>query len=323
MTVDDLSVQVDVVADTPATLLDPAAGAPAATAEPSAPPAATTPPLRLSLLDDHRLLVDSMSSWITDNAPGFDVVLARSNWADFVCSPSFPGDLVLLDYQLKEGVSIESRVRTCRAAGAKVIVISGLDTRQTRTRSLGAGASAFLSKDLPMPEIISIAEQIMGVAGAAGPGGATSTSSRSGSVSGAGSAGVGVAAGIGSGAAARAATPSPTVLGGPAPAAGALHGGIQVGSPRPDAPGSSTGTSAPGLVAGPRVVPKLSSGETEALALYSSGLSLAEVAAKMDVQYETAKTYIRRVREKYTKVERPAGTRAELIRRAAEDGFLR
>jgi DNA-binding NarL/FixJ family response regulator len=274
-------------------------------------------PLRLSLLDDHRLLVDSMSSWITDNAPGFDVVLARSNWAEFVCSPSFPGDLVFLDYQLKEGVSIESRVRTCRAAGAKVIVISGLDTRQTRTRSLGAGASAFLSKDLPMPEIMSIAEQIMGVAGAGDAGGATSTSPASVSAS------SGSGSGIGSGPAARAATPSATVLGGSAPVAGGLHSGIQIGVARPDAPGSSTGTSAPGLVAGPRVVPKLSTGETEALALYSSGLSLAEVAAKMDVQYETAKTYIRRVREKYTKVERPAGTRAELIRRAAEDGFLR
>lgn len=42
----------------------------------------------------------------------------------------------------------------------------------------------------------------------------------------------------------------------------------------------------------------------------------------MNVQFETAKTYLRRVRQKYVKVGRPAGRRADLIRRAAEDGFL-
>ncbi len=56
--------------------------------------------------------------------------------------------------------------------------------------------------------------------------------------------------------------------------------------------------------------------------LYASGFSTAEVAEQMNVQYETAKTYLRRVREKYTKVGRPASKKAELIRRAAEDGYL-
>ena len=68
--------------------------------------------------------------------------------------------------------------------------------------------------------------------------------------------------------------------------------------------------------------PKLSAGETEALSLYASGLSTNQVAEQMGVQYETAKTYLRRVREKYAKVNRPASKKAELIRRAAEDGYL-
>ena len=54
----------------------------------------------------------------------------------------------------------------------------------------------------------------------------------------------------------------------------------------------------------------------------ATGFSTAEVAEQMNVQYETAKTYLRRVREKYTKVGRPASKKAELIRRAAEDGYL-
>jgi len=42
----------------------------------------------------------------------------------------------------------------------------------------------------------------------------------------------------------------------------------------------------------------------------------------MNVQYETAKTFLRRVREKYAKANRPASKKSELIRRAAEDGYL-
>ena len=56
--------------------------------------------------------------------------------------------------------------------------------------------------------------------------------------------------------------------------------------------------------------------------MYVSGFSTNEVAAQMNVQYETAKTFLRRVREKYAKANRPASKKSELIRRAAEDGYL-
>ena len=68
--------------------------------------------------------------------------------------------------------------------------------------------------------------------------------------------------------------------------------------------------------------PKLSLGEAEALKLYVAGHSTSEVASLMNVQYETAKTYLRRVREKYARANRPASRKADLIRRAAEDGYL-
>jgi DNA-binding CsgD family transcriptional regulator len=67
---------------------------------------------------------------------------------------------------------------------------------------------------------------------------------------------------------------------------------------------------------------KLSASEINALKLYVAGHSTEEVAAELNVRYETAKTYLRRVREKYAKVNRPAGKKADLIRRAAEDGYL-
>ena len=209
--------------------------------------------VRLAVLDDHELLLDSLASWIGTNAPDFDLVLSASTWLQLVHSSSFPTDLVFIDFQLKEPVSIEARVRTCRAAGAKVIVLSSLDTPEASERALAAGAVAFLSKTLPMREVMDAARAVMGVA------------------------------------------PDPDQ---------------RDWRPRP------TGATA-------RVRPKLSAGEAQAFTLYASGLSTPEVAERMNVQYETAKTYLRRVREKYSKVDRPASKKAELIRRADEDGFLR
>jgi DNA-binding NarL/FixJ family response regulator len=210
--------------------------------------------VRLAILDDHEVLLDSLSSWIALNAPDFDLVLSASTWLQLVHSDNFPTDLVFIDFQLKEPVSIEARVRTCRAAGAKVIVLSSLDTHESRERALDAGAAAFLSKSLPMREVMDAARAVMGVD----------------------------------------------------------RGFIPQREWRPLPVGATTQTR-----------PKLSAGEVQALTLYVSGLSTPEVADRMNVQYETAKTYLRRVREKYAKANRPASKKSELIRRAAEDGYLR
>ena len=210
-------------------------------------------PIRLAILDDHEVLLDSLGSWISANAPDFDLVLSAQTWLQLVHSDNFPTELVFLDFQLKESVSIEARVRTCRAAGAKVIILSSLDTREARERAFNAGVSEFLSKSLPMREVMDTARRVMGVNVAAD----------------------------------------------------------QQKDWRPLPVGAVI-----------QIRPKLSRGEEEALRLYVSGLSTIEVARNMDVQYETAKTYLRRVREKYAKANRPASKKADLIRRAAEDGYL-
>jgi DNA-binding NarL/FixJ family response regulator len=209
--------------------------------------------VRLAILDDHEVLLDSLSSWIGSNAPDFDLVLSAHTWLQLVHSDNFPTELVFIDFQLKEPVSIEARVRTCRAAGAKVIVLSSLDTREARDRALDCGASAFLSKSIPMREVMDTARQVMGVE----------------------------------------------------------SGGNLQRDWRPLPVGAMNQSR-----------PKLSAGELEAFKLYVSGYSTVEVAQQMNVQYETAKTYLRRVREKYSKANRPASKKADLIRRAAEDGYL-
>ncbi len=222
-----------------------------ATSTPSAPP------IRLAVLDDHEVLLDSLAAWIERHAPDFDLVVRAGSWLELVHSDAFPTDLVIMDLQLRETVSIGARVRTCRAAGAKVIVLSAVDSQDDRDAALAAGAVAYLSKSQPMQDVVDAARAAMG--------------------RGAGTAAVDDA-------------------------------GERVWRPRPSIPDSAR--------------PHLSDGERQALILYADGRTTAEVARAMGVQYETAKTYLRRVREKYGKAGRPTSSRADLIRRAAEDGYL-
>jgi DNA-binding NarL/FixJ family response regulator len=68
--------------------------------------------------------------------------------------------------------------------------------------------------------------------------------------------------------------------------------------------------------------PALSDQERRVLQLYATGMPMKSVARKMDISPETAKQYLRRVREKYERASRAAPTKLELYYRAVEDGHL-
>lgn len=226
-------------------------------------------PVRLALLDDHGLIVDSLATWFDDHAPDFDVAVRATTWMDLIRDPRFPVDLVLMDLQLGEGVSIESRIRACRAAGAKVLVVTAIDDEASRERCLAAGAAGFVPKTLPAAELADLARRV-----------AKGERLRR--------------------------HPSTKASRKAADKAAGAAAGAAAGFPAATEPGSA----------------HLSAAEERALRLYAQGHSTLEVADRMDVGYETAKTYLRRVREKYARVGRPASRKSELIRRAAEDGFL-
>ena len=205
----------------------------------------------LAILDDHGLLVDSITSWFSENAPDFLVVCSDTSWSGCLSNPAFPAQMVLMDYQLAENVSIEARVLTCKAAGAKVVVMSALGGIELEQRISAAGADAFFDKSTSMRVIASTMREILGM-------------------------------------------PALRI----SPTGAPIQHAVEVSRPR------------------------LSAGEEQALMLYCQGLATKDVAEAMNVQFETAKTYLRRVREKYARAGRPASRRADLVRRAAEDGYL-
>lgn len=69
-------------------------------------------------------------------------------------------------------------------------------------------------------------------------------------------------------------------------------------------------------------VPELTLRESQILRLYAAGLPLRSVAERLGIKEETAREYLRRVRQKYSDAGRPAPTKTHLFQRAVQDGHL-
>ncbi|ROS54702.1 response regulator transcription factor [Frigoribacterium sp. PhB24] len=69
-------------------------------------------------------------------------------------------------------------------------------------------------------------------------------------------------------------------------------------------------------------VPKLSAQERRVMALYGGGEPVKAVAYQLGISEETAKSYLKRIREKYRVAGYDVGTKVALRKRAIQDGIL-
>jgi DNA-binding NarL/FixJ family response regulator len=109
---------------------------------------------RVGIVDDHKLLLDGLTMYMRSNAADLDVVISATGWFELIRHPEFAPDVVVMDLQLQEPISVETRVRTCLAAGAAVVVVSAMEGDEIRDRSLGAGAAAFVPKSSPASSVV-------------------------------------------------------------------------------------------------------------------------------------------------------------------------
>lgn len=70
------------------------------------------------------------------------------------------------------------------------------------------------------------------------------------------------------------------------------------------------------------IIPHLSERECEALRIFAAGFKIPSIARRMGVQEDTVKTWLKRIRQKYTKAGRPAPSHTDLYIRAVEDGYV-
>jgi two-component system uhpT operon response regulator UhpA len=68
--------------------------------------------------------------------------------------------------------------------------------------------------------------------------------------------------------------------------------------------------------------PKLSAQERRVMALYGGGEPVKAVAFQLGISEETAKSYLKRIREKYRVAGIDVGTKVALRKRAIQDGIL-
>jgi two-component system, NarL family, response regulator DevR len=66
----------------------------------------------------------------------------------------------------------------------------------------------------------------------------------------------------------------------------------------------------------------LSAQEQRVLALFAGGVKAQVVASEVGIALSTVDDYVRRIRTKYERIQRPAYTKIDLYKRAVEDGFL-
>ncbi len=73
---------------------------------------------------------------------------------------------------------------------------------------------------------------------------------------------------------------------------------------------------------GPYIEANLGAREKEVLGLYAGGLEIPQIARRLYITENSVKEYLKRIRLKYTQINRPATSKLDLFRRAIEDGIV-
>jgi DNA-binding NarL/FixJ family response regulator len=210
-----------------------------------------TAPIRVALVDDHRMLLGALTEWIRGAAEDIDVVAAVPSWPELLSHPGFPVDVVLLDLDLKDNVPVSLKIQTLRTTGVAVVLMSTYSEPNIVREALNAGAIGYLVKSEDTEMIVSAIRS------------------------------------------ARAGEPFLS------PELDLALSAAEVGSS-----------------------PRLSTQERRVMALYGSGEPVKAVAFQLGISEETAKSYLKRIREKYRLVGIDVGTKVGLRKQAIIDGIL-
>jgi len=211
----------------------------------------THSPIRLALVDDHRMLLGALTEWIRSAADDIEMVAAVTTWSELLTHPEFPVDVVLLDLDLKDNIPVSLKIATLKTTGVKTVLMSTYSEPALVREALAAGALGYLVKSEEASMIVD---------------------------------------------AIRAA------------AAGKSY----ISAELDYALNSSQGAEGP----------RLSAQERRVMALYGAGEPVKAVAYQLGISEETAKSYLKRIREKYRLAGYDVGTKVALRKRAIRDGIL-
>ena len=209
------------------------------------------PPIRLALVDDHRMILSGLAEWIRSAADDIAVVAAVATWPELLTHPEFPVDVVLLDLDLKDNIPVALKISTLKTTGVSVVLMSTYSEPNVVREALAAGALGYLVKSEDAEMIVE---------------------------------------------AIRAAAQGESFV----------SAELDLALNASDIGGA----------------PKLSAQERRVMALYGGGEPVKSVAYQLGISEETAKSYLKRIREKYRVAGIDVGTKVGLRKRAIQDGIL-
>jgi len=112
-------------------------------------------PIRVAIVDDHRLVLDGLGSRLSQSASGIRVVASEASWGALLEHPAFPVDVVVLDLYLEDNIPIGTKLRALGAAGSATVVMSRHTDKASINAALSAGALGFVAKTDTADDLVS------------------------------------------------------------------------------------------------------------------------------------------------------------------------
>jgi DNA-binding NarL/FixJ family response regulator len=121
------------------------------------PTAGATParhPIRVLLVDDHRLIPESLAH-ILGREPDMRVVGIAGTVAETRQAVKEPVDVVLMDYRLPDGTGVDAiGVIKSRWPKARIVMLTAVDDDEVVLESVQAGADGYLTKDRAVDDVV-------------------------------------------------------------------------------------------------------------------------------------------------------------------------
>ncbi|HEX4058816.1 MAG TPA: response regulator transcription factor [Galbitalea sp.] len=109
-------------------------------------PSLPTSPIRVAIVDDHRLVLDGLAARLHEPEKGIAIIATETTWAGLIRHAGYPFDVVVLDLHLEDGIPVGTKLRALGTSGTATIVMSRHADSASVTAAMRAGAMGFVPK---------------------------------------------------------------------------------------------------------------------------------------------------------------------------------
>ncbi|WGM20493.1 hypothetical protein QEH68_21165 [Paenarthrobacter sp. OM7] len=94
----------------------------------------------MDIIEDHAVVLESLSVWLEENTEGIKVVGRYPSWAELVPNLGALSDVVILDVLLGDSIPLPAKISALISAGPQVVVCSAVtDPAVIRQAYAGTG----------------------------------------------------------------------------------------------------------------------------------------------------------------------------------------